>query len=135
MRGRVRGPALEKPDHRCRRLLRACRERPRCQPDGTGGTGSIVVQVRDSVVTGSDGNGIWAKRAGVVIDRTSSTDNAGYGVLADGSGAFIHLGNSTVVGNGGGLGTIGGGQILSYQNNQPNGNGFDGAPTGVLGLK
>src|SRR5262245_44090938 len=51
--------------------------------DGTTTTGSIVVQVRDSVVAGSTGNGIWTKRGGVVVDRTSVTNNAGYGIFAD----------------------------------------------------
>jgi len=101
--------------------------------DGTGTTGSIVVQVDGSVVAGSLGNGIWAKRAGIVVDRTSSKNNAGYGVLADGPGSLFHLSNSMVVGNGAGLGTANGtGQIFSYGNNQTKGNGFDGAPTGAL---
>ena len=43
--------------------------------DGSNTTGSIVVQVRDSVVADSAGNGIWAKKAGVVVDRSSMTSN------------------------------------------------------------
>src|SRR5262245_40787028 len=103
--------------------------------DGTSTGGSIVVQVENSLFASSAGNGIWAKRAGIVVDRTSSKNNAGYGILADGGGALIHIGNSSVAGNGGGLGAQGGGQILSYQNNQASGNGFEGGPTGVLALK
>ncbi len=103
--------------------------------DGTGSNGSIVVQVRDSVVAGNAGNGMWAKRAGMVVDRTSSNNNAGYGILADGAGSLIHLGNSTVAGNGGGLGATSGGKVFSYQNNQASGNAFEGGPTDVLQLK
>jgi len=86
------------------------------------------------MVAGSAGNGIWVKRAGVVVDHTSSKSNAGYGILADGASSLVHLGNSTVVGNGAGLGAISGGQIFSYGNNQTKGNGIDGLPTGVLTL-
>jgi hypothetical protein len=57
------------------------------------------------------------------------------GIRADGAGAVVHLGNSTVIGNAGGLIVANGGQILSYQNNQASGNGVDGAPTGVLTVK
>jgi hypothetical protein len=104
--------------------------------DGTSGKGSIIVQVRDSIVTRSAGNGIAAlsqtgtASAGIVVDRTSLIDNAGSGILAQGSGALVHLGNSTVAGNGAGLNPTSGGTISSYQNNQVGGNLFDGAPNG-----
>jgi hypothetical protein len=109
--------------------------------DGTGSTGSIVVQVRDSVSAGNDGNGIAAvtkagnAATGIVVHRSSSIGNAGSGILAQGSGALVHLGSSTVVGNGAGLNAASGGQIFSYQNNETTGNAIDGAPTGVLALK
>jgi hypothetical protein len=102
-------------------------------------TGSIVVQVRDSVVARS-GSGIVAVTSGgqaftaVVVDRTSSLLN-GSGILAQGASAVVHIGNSTVIGNAFGLNVQSGGQILSYQNNQASGNGVDGAPTGVLTVK
>jgi hypothetical protein len=109
--------------------------------DGTGSTGPIVVQVRNSVVAGGIGNGIAAStNAGAsftafVVDRSSVLANAGSGILAQGSGALVHIGGSTVVGNGAGLNAAGGGQILSYQNNQATGNSFEGGPTGVLAVK
>jgi hypothetical protein len=111
------------------------------QAIGTGGTGPIVVQVRDSVVTGSAGNGIaaitnaGASPTGIVVHRTSSIGNAGSGILAQGAGALVHLGSSSVVGNGAGLNAASGGQIFSYQNNEATGNSIDGAPTGVLTVK
>ena len=61
-------------------------------------------------------------------------NNAGYGILSEGTGALVVLGNSSVIGNGAGLGAPSGGSIQSYQNNQTKGNGFDGAPTSVLSL-
>jgi hypothetical protein len=109
--------------------------------DGTGGTASIVVQVRDSVSAGNTGNGIaavtnaGAATTGIVVDRSSSVANAGSGILTQGQGALIHIGRSTVVGNGAGLNAASGGQIHSYQNNRATGNGVEGGPTGVLALK
>jgi hypothetical protein len=84
------------------------------------------------------GNGIaamsasGAAAAGIVVHRTSVLGNAGSGILAQGAGALVHLGNSSVVGNGAGLNPASGGQILSYQNNEASGNTIDGASTGML---
>jgi hypothetical protein len=109
--------------------------------DGTGGTGSIIVQIRDTVAAGSAGNGIWAKTSagrsatGMVVDRTSAIGNAGSGILAQGTGALVHLGSSTVAGNGAGLSAQSGGNIFTYQDNQASGNSSDGAATGVLAVK
>jgi hypothetical protein len=108
---------------------------------GGNSTGSIVVQVRDSVVARNSSIGIFAiANAGqaftaIVVDRSSSLLNGGDGIRAQGAAAVIHIGNSTVIGNAGGLNVVSGGQILSYQNNQASGNGVDGAPTGVLTVK
>jgi hypothetical protein len=109
---------------------------------GLGGNGSIVVQVRDSVVASNTGHGIFASTPGgptvftaFIVDRSSSLLNGGDGIRAQGARAVVHIGNSTVIGNGGGLIVDSGGQILSYQNNQASGNGVDGAPTGVLTVK
>jgi hypothetical protein len=109
--------------------------------DGTDSIGSSIVHVRDSVVSGSLGNGIWALSnagaapAGMVVDRTSSTDNAGTGILAQGTGALIHIGSSTVVGNGAGFVAQNGDSVSTYQNNRASGNSFDGAASGVLTVK
>ena len=109
------------------------------QASAPGGGGSAVVQIRDSVIAGSAGNGVWATTtaglAAFVVDRSTIVSNTGSGILADGANALVHLGNSTVVGNGAGLNTSNGGKILSYQNNQATGNSIDGAPTGVLTMK
>ena len=109
--------------------------------NGLSSTGTIIVQVRDSVVARNSSSGIFAiANAGqaftaIVVDRSSSLLNGGDGIKAQGAAAVIHIGNSTVIGNAGGLIVTGGGQILSYQNNQASGNGVDGAPTGVLTVK
>jgi hypothetical protein len=103
--------------------------------DGSGSTERSVVQINDSHVANSDMNGITVIQAGMVVNRTVSQNNSGNGILAN-TGALVHLGSSTVTGNAvTGLVTNGGGQILSYQNNQVSGNTVDGAPTGLLTLK
>jgi hypothetical protein len=98
------------------------------------GTGTIVVQVRDSVVATNTGHGIFASTPGgptvftaLVVDRSSSLLNGGDAIRAQGPNAVVHLGNSTVIGNSGGLIALQGWPILSYQNNQASGNGVDGA--------
>ena len=107
--------------------------------NGLNTTGVIVVEVRDSSVARSSGTGFFAltdaSRAGIVIDRSTSTLNGGSGISVSGANALVHLGNSAVRGNNVGLSAVGGGQILSYQNDQLGGNGVEGAPTGVLTLK
>jgi hypothetical protein len=111
---------------------------------GNGGTntiGRIAVQIRDSAVTGSAFNGISAYTAAgqlttvITVDRSSSNLSGQAGILAQGSPAFVVLGNATVMSNGTGLSSVNGGNILSYQNNQLTGNNTDGAPTGVLTMK
>jgi hypothetical protein len=103
--------------------------------DGTGGTGLFNMTVRDSVVAGNTGNGIWATSpsggAGghAVIDRTAAINN-GTGVLFDG-GLGVLLNNSVMTGNSTGISAINGANLLSYRNNSIQFNNVsDGVPTG-----
>src|SRR5262245_40054457 len=106
---------------------------------GLGTSGPIVTEVRDSSAAGSFFHGILAitdaSTAGILIDRSTLALSGGNGILAQGTGALVHLSSSTVRGNSVGLGVSGGGQIISFQNNQIAGNGTDGAPTSVLTVK
>jgi hypothetical protein len=117
--------------------------------NGTGGTGSISVQVHDSVSAGSVGDGISAYTtagaavASITLERSSSLLNGGNGILAQGSGAFVSLADSTVMSNGTGLRQGSGGSIRSYGDNQLTGNVSDAVcdtisctiPAEVLTLK
>jgi hypothetical protein len=108
---------------------------------GSGSTGLVAVQVRDSVAANNDFNGISALTFGstapvsVIVDHSSSTLNGASGILAQGSLAFVRLGNSTVTSNPAGLNAILGGRILSYQDNRITDNVTDGAPTNLLTAK
>jgi hypothetical protein len=59
---------------------------------------------------------------GAIIDHSDATLN-GTGVSA--ASATVFLGNSTIVGNTTG---VTGATVLSYKNNEINGNGTDGTP-------
>jgi len=98
---------------------------------------TTIVQLRDSVVSGNvDGiHAISGAFAAFVVERSSLMFNGEKGVSAAGANSAIHIGGSTVIGNGTGLFTAAGGKIFSYQNNQATGNTSDGAPTNILTLK
>ena len=106
--------------------------------DGTRGTGNGVhVILRDSVVSGNASHGIQALSAPgrgpafLVIERTTSVNNAGTGILANGPGATMLLDDNTVTRNGAGISVVNSGQLISYGNNRVNNNlGADGVPTG-----
>lgn len=95
----------------------------------------ISVQMRDSAVAGSKFDGVTAftnvpagRVSSITMDRSSSLLNGRHGVLAQGGGAFVTLAGATVSGNGFGLTTDSGGQIVTYGNNQASGNAA-GDPT------
>jgi hypothetical protein len=106
--------------------------------DGMGGTGSVIMQIRDSESAGNVFNGISAFTSAstgitsVTVDRTASTLNGNIGVLAQGSNAYVLLSDSTVLSNATGLSAASGGSIFTYQDNHRSGNLSDGAATGPL---
>ncbi len=103
--------------------------------DGTGSTGTgIQVLLRDSVVSGSAASGVTitgpagGQSALLMMDRSASVANATTGVIANGTGSTILVGNSTITFNATGVGA-GSGTIYSYKNNSINGNTTtDGTP-------
>jgi hypothetical protein len=104
--------------------------------NGSGTSGTISVQVRDSMVGANAIDGISAftgatGTTSVTVDRSSSVLNGQAGIASQGAAAFVLLAESTVMSNGTGL-KAAGGAILSYQNNHLTGNAVDGAPTSVL---
>jgi hypothetical protein len=108
--------------------------------DGNGGStgpGAHVV-VRDSVVSGNVGSGIIATTvagqapAFIFVERSSSVNNVGTGILADGPRATIVLNDNTITRNGAGMSATNGGQLISFGNNKNANNlGPEGAPTGL----
>ena len=101
--------------------------------------GSITATVRDSGSVGhAAGLGILAQESGsgttvVTVDRSAAVNN-GAGIVANGTGATIRIGDSTVSGNTTGLSTFNG-VIASYRTNKVNGNGTNGDPTSTIDMK
>jgi hypothetical protein len=104
------------------------------------GPGNARVTVRDSTAVGNVGDGILAKvdtgaGAVVLVERTTTVNNAGSGLHADGTHAVILLSDSTITKNGTGVSTTSGGQLISYGNNRNNNNvGAEGTATSMLSL-
>jgi parallel beta helix pectate lyase-like protein len=109
--------------------------------NGSGSTGVIAVQIRDSVSSDNVNHGISAFTAAgqsttsITVERSSAILNGADGILAQGSPAFVLLADSTVMSNVLGLAAVSGGNILTYQDNQLTGNVTDGAPTATLTVK
>jgi hypothetical protein len=104
----------------------------------TSGAVAAHVIVRDSVLSGNAANGIHAITVGgagpafAVVERSLMANNAGAGILADGPGATLLLGSSTITRNGTGVSTINSGQLISYGNNKNNNNiGAEGTATSM----
>jgi len=101
--------------------------------------GPSHVILRNSIVSGSAANGIWAVTAAgaapvaIFVRNTAAVGNGAAGILADGPGATIAIGRVTVARNATGLTASNGGQIFSYSDNEIGNNiGADGAPTGFF---
>jgi len=89
--------------------------------DGFGGGTGINVSVRDSTFNGN-GTGILATStigANVMVEG-STIANGGTGLQASNAGATIRVGSSIITGN---ATAVNGAAVLSYLNNQLNGNG------------
>jgi parallel beta helix pectate lyase-like protein len=104
-----------------------------------GGGAFIDVTVRDSVAGGNSGIGFLAQSSSaptrMMLSRTTASFN-GVGFQADGSAATIWMGDSAALANTTGMSFINTGNLLSYGDNQVNGNGTDGGPSAaVVGLK
>jgi len=88
--------------------------------DGFGGTGGVNVSVRDSHANGNTVGVLATSTVGVQIMIEGSTiANNVTGLSAANAGATIRVGSSIITGSGT---AVNGAQVLSYLNNQLNGN-------------
>lgn len=102
------------------------------------------VSIQDSVISGNLNNGLILSTAAAVgslnIDNCSVTNNAGTvisslaGVKSNGANSTVRISRNTIMNNSIGLLPVLSGKILSFGNNQIDGNGSNGAPTGSLFL-
>jgi hypothetical protein len=110
--------------------------------DGSAGSGTIVGTVSESLVAGN-GVGMSAvsgagSTVGIRVFKSSIVNNVTTGALSDGSAGqpvAILFSDNLITGNSPGLSSVGGGLLLSYQNNNLDGNFPDGAFTSVIPQK
>ena len=111
--------------------------------DGRQSTGNGVhAVIRDSVVSGNDGDGIFAGSAAgkapafVAVQHTSAVGNAGVGIHADGPHATIVLDENFLTRNGSGISAGNSGQLISFGNNRNFNNlGAEGEATSLFAPK
>jgi len=100
--------------------------------DGHLTTGATTVAVENSVASGNVKAGFTGSAASspvtLALDHVVANNNGSVGVQSVGGLSTVYLGNSTVTGNKTGVSTSSSGQLLSYKNNQINGNTADGTP-------
>ena len=90
--------------------------------DGFGGGAGINVAVRDSNLNGNSNMGVLLTStvgASLMVDRSTIANN-NTGLIVQNAGATIRVGSSSITGNGT---AVSGANVLSYGNNQINGNG------------
>jgi hypothetical protein len=100
--------------------------------NGSLSTGTIVATVSDSIAAGNSNSGFQASSTGghaatsLMVVRSVSANND-LGLVADGTGATLRAGQSTVTGNRGSTSAFNGGVLRSYVDNNIDGNA-DGDP-------
>lgn len=98
-----------------------------------------TVSVSDSVAAGNGFAGFSAVQAGtgaisMTVSNSTSVNNGTVGVLANGNSAtIVRITNVTTTGNGTGWQAVGGAQLISFGNNNNDGNGTNGASTINIG--
>ncbi|HYG63795.1 MAG TPA: right-handed parallel beta-helix repeat-containing protein [Thermoanaerobaculia bacterium] len=97
-----------------------------------------TVSVRDSVASDNTNNGFLAFSTGSPVDMSIESTlvslNGINGIRSEGAAAVVRISNNTITGNNPGLATAGGGQIISYGDNNNSGNvgNNNGAPTSTI---
>ena len=106
--------------------------------DGGGTSGSIALNVRDSVISGSTAQGLGVFEAvsggpsNVVLTRTTISSNGGQGIVASRALASVRVRQSEITGNAVGVQSLNGGQIISHGDNVLAGNTTNGAFTSTV---
>jgi hypothetical protein len=105
--------------------------------DTIGSVGSTIIATMDNSVVSNNSNGVLAKSpAGtgtikLLVNHSIFEENAGTGLIVNGTGSTVRVTNSTVSQNGTGLLTLSSGTVVSYGNNVFDGNVIDGGPATI----
>lgn len=89
----------------------------------TGNTAGILVKIQSG-----------ASSAGVAVRNATISGNS-FGIITNGLGATVNIGNSLITENGTALNTLQGGQLLSHGDNSMMMNAIDGAFSGTVVAK
>jgi hypothetical protein len=106
--------------------------------DISGNAGAVVSLTIAHSVLSNDGVGVLAKApAGtgtvtVMVNNSTIDQNGNIGIFANGPGATVRVGNSTITGSATGVITSAGGTINSYGNNLLDGNTANGSFSGTI---
>jgi hypothetical protein len=97
-----------------------------------------TVSISNSVSCGNGFSGITAVSVSggavaVNINHTTSANNGTFGILSQGANSAVRVGNVTIAGNQTGWSSVSSGQIISFGNNNVDGNAANGFPTLTLG--
>jgi hypothetical protein len=92
-----------------------------------GASGTINITVSGSVSANNGQNGIFAESisgssATVTVGNSTIANNGGNGLEASGTNALIRVTRSKIIGNNAGWATVGAGIVLSYADNNIDGN-------------
>ncbi len=102
--------------------------------DGRGASGVNSAMIRDSMISGSTGGGLFALDSGggatnVAIANSTIAQNTTVGVATNGLNATVRIQNSQITGNGRGLQPGAGSKLISIGGNMVSGNTINGAFT------
>ena len=99
----------------------------------TANGGDSTTTVKNSSLIGggvANSSGVIAKatagNAAVTVTDSSISSNTLFGINANGAGALVRVGRSTITTNATGVNAVNGGQVISYGNNQTAGNTVPG---------
>jgi hypothetical protein len=84
--------------------------------------GTVRATITDSTIAGNAFTGLYALSTGgqltAAIKRATVVNNGGTGVYVQGSNAFVTVSNAAITGNAVGWNFVGGGNLISYVNNE-----------------
>ena len=100
-------------------------------------TGNLNVAISDSIISKYVYGVLVSPPTGPinVVVRNCTVTNNGTGILSQGSPTHVRVTKSTITANGTGLSSASSGSLISYGDNNIDGNTTDGAPTSTTLLK
>lgn len=103
------------------------------------GAGASNITIKNSTITNNSAMGIQVisptSSTNVTITNTVSSQNGTFGVRSQQAASMVYLANSTITGNGTGIGFNAGATLVSFGNNNLGGNSTDGAPSSTVTTK